>query len=125
MGRHERAHRHQGEREPVSKVVNVDDTNFEAKVLGAERPVMADFSAAWCGPCKKLKPVVEELAGEYEGRVDVVYVDVDEARDTASRYGVMSVPTVLFFKGGELADQLTGLVPKENLQKRLDQLLSQ
>ena len=109
----------------MSKVLNVDDTNFEAKVLGAERPVMADFSAAWCGPCKKLKPVVEELAGEYEGRVDVVYVDVDEARDTASRYGVMSVPTVLFFKGGEVADQLTGLVPKENLQKRLDQLLSQ
>ena len=108
----------------MSKVLKVDDSSFDEKVIGAGRPVMADFSAAWCGPCKKLKPVVEELAGEYEGRVDVVYVDVDEARETASRYGVMSVPTLLFFKGGELADQLTGLVPKESLQKRLEQLLA-
>ena len=85
---------------------------------------MADFSAAWCGPCKKLKPVIEELAEEYEGRVDVVYVDVDEARQTATDYGVMSVPTLLFFRGGEVADKLTGLVPKESLQKRLEQLLA-
>ncbi|MFQ5720425.1 MAG: thioredoxin [Acidobacteriota bacterium] len=108
----------------MSKLVQVDDASFEAKVLGAERPVMADFSAAWCGPCKKLKPVVEELAGEYDGRVDIVHVDVDEARQTASRYGVMSVPTLLFFDGGEVTDQVTGLATKESLQKRLEQLLS-
>ncbi len=85
---------------------------------------MADFSATWCGPCKKLKPIVEELAGEYAGRVDVVHIDVDEARETAARFGIMSVPTLMFFKGGEPAGQVTGLVGKDALKKQLDRLLS-
>jgi thioredoxin 1 len=105
-------------------MVAVDDGNFADKVLGAQRPVLVDFSAAWCGPCKKLKPIVEELAGEYAGRIDMVHIDVDAARETAARYGIMSVPTLLFFKGGEPAGQLTGLVARDALKKRLDQLLS-
>ena len=85
---------------------------------------MADFSAAWCGPCKRLAPIVEDLAGEYAGRVDIVHIDVDEARETASKFGVMSVPTLLFFNKGEVTDQVTGLVPREVLVKRLEALLS-
>ena len=118
-------HRNVGsERGKVNKVLDVDDASFEDQVLGSALPVLADFSAAWCGPCKKLAPIVEELAGEYEGRLNIVHIDVDQARQTAARYGVMSVPTLLFFKAGEVTDQLTGLVPKEALQTRLERLLS-
>ena len=108
----------------LSELMEVNDGNFEEKVLRAGRPVLVDFSATWCGPCKQLKPVVEELAGEYQGRVDVVHIDVDEARNTAALYGVMSVPTLMFFKDGELADQLAGVVPKEALKQKLDKLLA-
>ncbi len=107
----------------MSKVVEVDDASFEERVLRSGQPVLVDFSARWCGPCKKLAPIVEELAGEYEGRISIVHIDVDQARDTAAKFGVMSVPTLLFFKAGEVTDQIAGLVPKETLQKRLDQLL--
>jgi thioredoxin 1 len=108
----------------VSKLQEVNDTNFDDLVLKADRPVLADFSASWCGPCKKLDPIVKELAGEYDGRVYVVHVDVDQARETAARYGIMSVPSLFFFKGGKVASQLTGVVPKETLRRHLDQLLS-
>lgn len=108
----------------MSELIEVNDGNFEEKVLRAVRPVLVDFSATWCGPCKQLKPVVEELAGEYQGRIDVVHIDVDEARDTAALYGVMSVPTLMFFKNGELADQIAGAVPKETLKRKLDKLLT-
>ena len=108
----------------MSALIDVQDANFEEKVLRATRPVLADFSAAWCGPCKQLKPTVEELAGEYEGRVDMVHIDVDEARQTAATYGVMGVPTLMFFKDGEVADKVTGVIPKETLKQKLDRLLS-
>ncbi len=108
----------------LSELIEVNDGNFEEKVLRAGRPVLVDFSATWCGPCKQLKPIVEELAGEYQGRIDVVHIDVDEARNTAALYGVMSVPTLMFFKDGELADQLAGAVPKEALKQKLDKLLA-
>jgi thioredoxin 1 len=108
----------------LAELIAVNDGNFEEKVLKSPRPVLADFSATWCGPCKQLKPIVEALADEYAGRVDVVHIDVDEARDTAARFGVMSVPTLLFFKNGEPADQVTGVVPGETLKQKLDRLLS-
>jgi thioredoxin 1 len=108
----------------VSKVQEVNDSNFDDLVLRADRPVLADFSASWCGPCKKLHPIVEELASEYDGRVNIVRIDVDQARETAARYGVMSVPSLFFFKDAGLAGQLTGVVPKETLKRHLDQLLS-
>ncbi len=94
----------------LSALIEVQDGNFKEVVLDAERPVLVDFSAEWCGPCKQLKPVIEALAGEYAGRVDMVHVDVDQARDTAAGYGVMSVPTLLFFKNGEPADRCQGVV---------------
>ena len=108
----------------MSALIDVQDGNFEEKVLRAARPVLADFSAAWCGPCKQLKPTVEELAGEYEGRIDMVHIDVDEARQTAATYGVMGVPTLMFFKDGEVADKVTGVIPKDTLKQKLDRLLS-
>ena len=113
----------QAREDVVSKIIEADDSDFKAKVLASPRPVLVDFSAEWCGPCKRLQPIVEELAGEYAGRADVVHVDIDHARETAAHYGVMSVPTILFLKGGEVADLVTGLVAKENLAKRLEQLL--
>ena len=86
-------------------------------------PVLVDFSATWCGPCKKLEPIVHELAGDYEGRLKVVKVDVDRAPQTAARFGVMSVPMIFLFNGGEVRDQLVGLQSKNTLSDRVDKVL--
>jgi thioredoxin 1 len=101
----------------------VNDGNFEAEVLSSDLPVLVDFSATWCGPCQRLKPIVEELATEYKGRVKVAHVDIDEAQNTASRFSVMSVPTLKFIKGGEIVDEAIGLMSKSDLAGRLDKLL--
>lgn len=100
-----------------------DDGNFEAEVIQAEEPVLVDFSAAWCGPCQQLSPIIDELAEEYSGKVKVGKVDIDKAQDVAGRFGIMQVPTVLFFKGGEKVDEITGLLPKTQFKTKLDQLL--
>jgi thioredoxin 1 len=107
----------------MSLVVDVDDTTFEAEVTQAEMPVLADFTAAWCGPCKKLAPLVEEIAGEYSGRLKVVKVDVDKARTVAAKFAVMSVPTLILFDGGKVKDQVTGLVPKRAIVDRVEKVL--
>ncbi|MBT5016944.1 thioredoxin [Candidatus Peregrinibacteria bacterium] len=99
------------------------DDNFEEEVLKSDIPVLVDFYADWCGPCKMLAPVLEELAGEYEGKVKIGKVNVDEAGATAGKYGVMSIPTIIFVKGGEVVDQAVGFVPKEELAKKLDALV--
>lgn len=107
----------------VNGVVEVDDTNFEGEVLRSALPVLLDFSAEWCGPCKRLAPVVEAIAGEYADRLKVAHLDIDKAQATAVKYGIMSVPTVLFFKEGKVLDQLLGFVPREKLVEKIDRIL--
>ena len=100
-----------------------DDDNFDAEVIQAEEPVLVDFSATWCGPCQQLSPIIDELAEEYSGKVKVGKVDIDKSQDVAAKFGIMSVPTVLIFKGGEKVDQVVGLLPKTQYKTKLDQLL--
>ena len=104
-------------------VLEFDDSNFEAEVLKSETPVVVDFSATWCGPCQQLSPIIDQLAGDYEGRVKVGKVDIDKAQSTAATYGIMSVPAVLYFKGGEKVDQHIGLNPKSVYQEKIESLL--
>jgi thioredoxin 1 len=107
----------------MSAVIEVDDANFESEVLNSPLPVLVDFSAEWCGPCKRLEPVVRDIAGEYEGRIKVARLDIDRAQATAVRYGIMSVPTVLFIKEGRVRDQLLGSVPREKIVEKIDRIL--
>ena len=107
----------------MSKPIVVDDSNFDQTVLQAETPVLVDFWATWCGPCRMVAPVVEELAEEYEGRVSFAKLDVDQNPKTAVRYGIMSIPTLLIFKKGEPVSQIVGLRPKKELKRSLDAAL--
>jgi thioredoxin 1 len=104
-------------------VVEVDDSNFEAQVVQAGGPVLVDFSATWCGPCKKLEPVVHEVAGEYDGRLKVVKVDVDKAPGAAARFAVMAVPTLIWLRDGQVRDQVTGIVSKRTITEKVDKIL--
>lgn len=106
----------------MSEVI-LNDANFEAEVLKNEGPVMVDFWATWCGPCRMLGPVVKELAGEYAGKVKVCKLNVDEAPDTSAKYRITSIPTIIFFKNGEVAGQTVGLQSKSALQEKLNALL--
>ena len=106
-----------------TSVIEINDTNFDAEVVNSATPVLIDFSAEWCGPCKKLQPIVEAIAQEYDGRLKVAHLDIDKAQSTAVRYGIMSVPTVLLFKGGKVQDQLLGYVPKDKLIAKIDPIL--
>lgn len=107
----------------MSQVMKANDTNFDTEVMQSDRPVLVDFSAAWCGPCKKLEPIVDEIAGDYDGRLKVVKVDVDTSPTTAARFGVMSVPTLLIVSGGAVKDQMIGLMSKQALSDRVDKVL--
>ena len=107
----------------MSKPITVDDSNFDQMVLQADTPVLVDFWAAWCGPCRMVAPVVEELAKEYEGRIRFAKVDVDQNPKTASKYGIMSIPTLLLFKKGEPASNIVGFRPKAELKQSLDAVL--
>jgi len=104
-------------------LIEVNDANFDAEVISSTEPVLVDFSAEWCGPCKRLAPVVAAIAEEYEGRLKVAHLDIDRAQATAARYGVMSVPTLLFLKGGQVREQIMGYVPKEKLVEKIDRVL--
>ena len=101
------------------------EENFETEVLNSDLPVLVDFWAKWCPPCRALAPTIEELAVEFEGTVKVAKLDVDEAGAIAARYGVQSIPTLLFFQGGQVVDQLVGALPKQALVDRLGGLLAQ
>lgn len=103
--------------------VMLDAASFERHISRNHIPVLVDFWAPWCGPCRMLGPVIEELAKEYAGKVKVCKLNTDEAQDTAGKYQISAIPTILLFKGGEVAQQLVGLQPKEELIKHLDELI--
>jgi len=107
----------------VTKPITIDDSNFDQTVLQAETPVLVDFWAAWCGPCRMVAPVVEELAEEYEGRISFAKLDVDQNPKTASKYGIMSIPTLLLFKDGKPISNIVGFKPKAELKRSLNDVL--
>ena len=98
----------------------VNDANFDKEVLESQEPVLVDFWAAWCAPCRKLSPIIEELAQAYQGKMRVAKLNVDEAGSIAARYGIKSIPTVILFKGGKAAEQIVGLQSKEALRKVIE-----
>lgn len=103
----------------MSKPKEVTDNNFKDEVIKSDKPVLVDFWADWCGPCKMVAPVVEDLAEEYEDQLKVCKLDVDANQATASEYGVMSIPTLIYFKDGEEVDKIVGYQPKENIVQKL------
>lgn len=103
----------------MGKAIEITDANFE-EIIASEKPVLVDFWAEWCGPCKMIGPVVEELASEYEGKAVVGKVDVDSNPAVSAKFGIRSIPTLLVFKGGEVVDKQIGAVPKSILSQKLD-----
>ncbi|MCK3682475.1 thioredoxin [Maribellus sp. YY47] len=103
--------------------LEITDANFEELVLNSDKPVMLDFWAVWCGPCRMIAPIVEEMAGEYEGKAVIGKVDVDSNQDVAMKYGIRNIPTVLFIKNGEVVDKQVGAAPKQAFTTKLDALL--
>lgn len=101
-------------------VLQATDFNFENEVLNSAVPVLVDFWAEWCGPCRAIAPIVSELAAEYNGRLKVYKMNVDENPNTPARYGVRGIPTLIMIKGGKLEDQVVGALPKQQLQKMID-----
>ena len=108
-----------------AKYVTVSDDTFEQEVLQSDQPVLVDFWAAWCGPCRVIAPAIEELATEYEGRAKVAKLDVDHNPQVAMKYGIRSIPSLIFFKDGKPVDQMIGVVPKNVLAQKLDALAGQ
>ena len=100
----------------AGKAVEITDANFEETVLKSDKPVLIDFWAVWCGPCRAVAPIVEEIAGEYDGRALVGKLDVDSSRDTAVKYGIQAIPTLLLVKDGEVADRIVGIIDKNGIE---------
>ena len=108
----------------MSKPQNVSDNEWDVEVLSSETPVLVDFWAPWCGPCRMVAPVVDELSEEYDGKVKFVKLNTDDNIETASKYGIRSIPTIMVFKGGEVVEQVVGFRPKSELKKSLDKALA-
>ncbi len=107
----------------MADVQQVSDASFDSDVLQADVPVLIDFWAPWCGPCRAIAPVVEELAGEYDGRLKVVKMNVDDNPQTPAQYGVRGIPNLILFKSGEVKQQIVGAVPKGHLVKAIDDVV--
>jgi len=101
-------------------IMQVTDANFDQEVLKSEQPVLIDFWAVWCGPCRALAPIVDEVAQSYTGKVKVAKMNVDENPGTPGRYGIRGIPTLLIFKDGQVKEQIVGYVPKETIEKAID-----
>ncbi len=107
-----------------ANVSHVTDANFEQEVLKSDKPVLVDFWAPWCGPCKAIAPVIDELANEYAGRLKVVKMNVDDNPSTPQQYNVRGIPNLLIIKGGQVANQIVGAVPKRNLVQAVDSAIA-
>ncbi len=105
------------------KLLEITDADFDTQVLKNSLPVLVDFWAPWCGPCKAIGPVVEELAGEYEGKIAIAKMNVDDSPNTPGKYGIRAIPTLIMFKNGEVVDQITGAVGKPQLTALIDKAL--
>ena len=104
-------------------IFEVSDATFDQEVLKSTQPVLVDFWASWCGPCKAIAPIVDDLAAKYSGQLKVAKVNVDQNSATPSRYGVRGIPALLFFKDGKVADQLVGYVPQESIEEKIKKLV--
>lgn len=107
----------------MSKPIEITDSNFEQEVIKSDVPVLIDFWAIWCGPCKVIAPVVEEIASEYEGKLKVGKLDVDNNPNTAVKYGIRSIPTLMVFNNGQVSDQMIGALPKAQIVNRLERVV--
>ena len=108
----------------AGNVIELTDADFDNVVRGSEEPVLVDFFAPWCGPCRMMSPVIEEIADEYSGKAKVCKVNTDEARDSAIEFSVTSIPTIVLFKGGQIHKKWTGLTDKSKISTAIDELLA-
>jgi thioredoxin 1 len=104
-------------------LIHVSDSDFEKEILKSDQPALVDLWAPWCGPCQRIAPIIDELAKEYKGKVKVAKINVDESRKVATDLGVMSIPTLILFKGGQVVDKIVGLVPKDRLKEFVNKAL--
>lgn len=107
----------------MGNILEVSDSSFESEIINSDIPAMVDFWAEWCGPCKMVGPVVEELAGEYQGKIKVAKMDVDQNRETPAKFGIRNIPTLILFKGGEVVKTIIGAQPKSSIDDELKKLL--
>lgn len=110
--------------EQQAKYINLDENSFRTEVLESDKPVLVDFWATWCPPCKMIAPIIEEIAAEYEGTAKVAKLDVDQVPSVAGNFGIQSIPTMLFFQNGEVVDRVVGAVPKGVITEKLDSLMA-
>jgi len=105
-------------------IIELSDSTFESEVVNSDLPVLVDFWAPWCGPCRAIAPIVEEISSSYEGKIKVGRMNVDENQSTTIKFGIRSIPTIIMFKGGEAVDQIIGAVPKGEIERVVDKSLA-